>query len=149
MPVTSMVGALGMVGFLALLALAAVALLLWLVTRLNGRVISLERQARDLASACHILHQKIDFIQVVPSGSSAGELLELSPGPDVVTSPFRGSVTLDTGMNLSKRVQILRLNRRGESSAHIASVLTIPVAQVELVLKLQRHTDEAPVAVRN
>ena len=149
MPVTGMVGTLGMVGFLALLALAAVALLLWLVTRLNGRVISLERQARDLASACRILHQKIDLIQVVPSGSSAGELLELSPGPHAVPSPLRGSVSLDTGMNLSKRVQILRLNRRGESSAHIASVLTIPVAQVELVLKLQRHTDEVPLAVRN
>ena len=148
MPVTSM-GTLGMVGFLALLALAAAALLLWLVTRLNGRVISLERQARDLASACRILHQKIDSIQVSPSGSAAGKLLELGPGPEAVPTPFMGSVSLDTGMNLSKRVQILRLNRRGESSAHIASVLTIPVAQVELVLKLQRHTDEAPIAVRN
>ena len=36
MPVTSM---LGMVGFLALLAVASAALLLWLVTRLNGRVV--------------------------------------------------------------------------------------------------------------
>ena len=150
MPVTGMVGTLGIVGFLALLALAAAALLLWLVTRLSGRVIVLERQARDLASACRILHQKIDSIQVAPSGpAAAGELRVLGPGPEAVGTPFMGSVSVDTGMNLSKRVQILRLNRRGESSAHIASVLTIPVAQVELVLKLQRHTDEAPIAIRN
>ena len=90
MPVTSM-GTLGMVGFLALLALAAAALLLWLVTRLNGRVISLERQARDLASACRILHQKIDSIQVSSSGSAAGKLLELGPGPEAVPTPLWGA----------------------------------------------------------
>ncbi len=149
MPMTSMMGTLGMVGFLALLALAGAGLLLWFVTRLSARVISLERQARDLASACRILHQTIDSIEVAPTGSSAGDSPELRPGPELPPTAFMGSVSLDTGMNLSKRVQILRLNRRGESSAHIASVLTIPLAQVELVLKLQRHTDEAPISARN
>ena len=153
MPATSMAGTLGMVGFLALLALASAGLLLWLVMRLTGRVSFLERQTHDLAAACRILHQKIDSI-LAPAVATAG-LLELGPGPDsppapfVGPVPFTGSVSLDTGMNLSKRVQILRLNRRGESSAHIASVLTIPLAQVELVLKLQRQTDEAPVAARS
>lgn len=155
MAVTSMAGTLGMVGFLTLLALAAAGLLLWLVMRLTGRVSFLERQTHDLAAACRILHQKIDSIPAaqipVPPVSSTGELLRLGPGPGsfVGPGPFTGSVSLDTGMNLSKRVQILRLNRRGESSAHIASVLTIPLAQVELVLKLQRQTDEAPVSARS
>ena len=147
MPVTSMVGTLGMVGFFALLALASAGLLLGLMMRLTGRVSLLERQTHDLAAACRILHQKIDSIPAtqIPAApvSSTGELLGLGP------IPFQGSVSLDTGMNLSKRVQILRLNRRGESSAHIASVLTIPLAQVELVLKLQRQTDEAPVSARS
>ncbi len=147
---TSMVGTLGMVGFFALLALASAGLLLWLMMRLSGRVNFLERQTHDLAAACRILHQKIDSIPAMPIPgtqipaapvSSTGELRGLGP------VPFQGNVS-DTGMNLSKRVQILRLNRRGESSAHIASVLTIPVAQVELVLKLQRQTDEAPISAR-
>ena len=137
-----MVGTLGMVGFFALLALASAGLLLGLMMRLTGRVSLLERQTHDLAAACRILHQKIDSIPATRV-SSTGELLGLGP------IPFQGSVSLDTGMNLSKRVQILRLNRRGESSAHIASVLTIPLAQVELVLKLQRQTDEAPVSARS
>ena len=147
MPVTSMVGTLGMVGFFALLALASAGLLLWLMMRLSGRVSFLERQTHDLAAACRILHQKIDSIPAaqIPAApvSSTGELLGLGP------VAFPVSMSLDTGMNLSKRVQILRLHRRGESSAHISSVLTIPVAQVELVLKLQRQTDEAPVSVRS
>ncbi len=146
---TSMAGTLGMVGFLALLALASAGLLLWLVVRLTGRVSFLERQTHDLAAACRILHQKIDSIPAaqIPTApvSSTGELVAFGNG----LGSFTGSVSLDTGMNLSKRVQILRLSRRGESSAHIASVLTIPLAQVELVLKLQRQTDEAPVSTRS
>lgn len=42
------------------------------------------------------------------------------------------------GMNLTKRSQVLRLHRQGESSAHIAAVLHLPLAEVELVLKVHR-----------
>lgn len=135
----------GIIGFLSLLALAAAGLILWLAMRLSGRVVFLERQTCDLASACRILHQKIDSIPLAPA-TSAGGILELGPTRHSLPAAFVGSVSLDTGMNLSKRVQILRLSRRGETSAHIASVLNIPLAQVELVLKLQRQTDEAPIA---
>ena len=153
MGVAGSVGMVGVTGFLALLSLTSAGLLLWLVMRLSGRVGFLERQTRDLASACRILHQKIDSvpigtIPIAALASAIGELRELGPGPDLLPASMRGGVSLDTGMNLSKRVQILRLNRRGESPAHIASVLNIPVAQVDLVLKLQRQTDEAPVAAR-
>ena len=133
----------GIIGFLSLLALAAAGLILWLAMRLSGRVVFLERQTCDLASACRILHQKIDSIPLAPA-TSDGEILGYARHS--LPAAFVGSVSLDTGMNLSKRVQILRLSRRGETSAHIASVLNIPLAQVELVLKLQRQTDEAPIA---
>jgi DNA-binding NarL/FixJ family response regulator len=44
----------------------------------------------------------------------------------------------EPGMNLTKRSQVLRLHRQGESSAHIAAVLHLPLAEVELVLKVHR-----------
>ncbi len=129
MPVT-----LGILGFLALLGCAGAGLAMWLVMRLTDRVTSLEKQGRTLALECRALHQQIDAIAVVRPASVPAEPVFATP------------ITLDTGMNLSKRVQILRLNRRGESTAHIASVLNLPLAQVELVLKLQRQTAEAPTA---
>lgn len=137
---TAMLATVGTVGFIALLALIAAGMLCWLSMRLTCRVTFLERQTLDLAGACRILHQKIDSIPPAPA------MLALGAGP--VGAPFPGGVSLDTGMNLSKRVQILRLNRRGESSTHIASVLNIPLAQVELVLKLQRQMDEVGLAPR-
>lgn len=42
------------------------------------------------------------------------------------------------GINLSKRAQVLRLHRRGESVPTIAAALGIPQKEVELLLKVQR-----------
>ncbi len=134
-----MLAAVGIFGFVALLAIVAALAAAWLVIRLSERVTALERLANGLAEECRALYQKIDAIPVATptaEGPSAlGSLGALAVG-----------VANDSGMNLNKRVQILRLSRRGESSAHIASVLSIPVAQVDLVLKLQRQSMEAPLA---
>ena len=110
-------------GFLALLALVAAALAAWLTGRLTDRVGQLERKTAALAEECRMLYGKLDTVADAPR--------EISPS------------NCDTGMNLSKRIQILRLNRRGETATHIASVLSLPLAQVELVLKLQRQSAEA------
>ena len=130
-----MLATLGLFGFLALLATVSAAMLAYLVTRLTHRVTALEKQTHGLALACRALHQKLDLLP--------------APAPDTPPLATQVTITADAGMNLNKRVQILRLHRRGESSAHIASVLNLPLAQVELVLKLQRQTAEAPVAARN
>lgn len=110
-------------GFVALLALVAAALAAWLTGRLTDRVGQLERKAAALAEECRMLHCKLEQAADTPQEIPAG--------------------SFDTGMNLSKRVQILRLHRRGETATHIASVLSLPLAQVELVLKLQRQAAEA------
>lgn len=39
-------------------------------------------------------------------------------------------------LNLATRVRVMRLASRGENASHIASVLAIPLAEVELILKL-------------
>ena len=42
------------------------------------------------------------------------------------------------GMNLSKRSQVLRMHRRGESPDQIATSLEVPRQEVELLLKVHR-----------
>jgi hypothetical protein len=43
-----------------------------------------------------------------------------------------------SGLNLSKRTQVLRRHRAGEDPAAIASALELPRAEVELLIKVQR-----------
>jgi hypothetical protein len=46
--------------------------------------------------------------------------------------------SISPGLNLSKRAQALRMHRRGDPPGQIASVLDLPVQEVELLLKVQR-----------
>jgi hypothetical protein len=48
-----------------------------------------------------------------------------------------------SGLNLNKRSLALRMHRRGESAAQIASALTLPEREVELLLKVQQVYAEA------
>ncbi len=119
-------------GFVALLALVSSAVAAWLVARFTGRISALERQTQSLAEESRQLHLKLEAAQFLAAEAPLYSI----------------PATVDTGMNLSKRVQIIRLHRRGESAPHMASVLNIPLAQVELVLKLQRQASEpSPSAV--
>jgi hypothetical protein len=43
-----------------------------------------------------------------------------------------------SGLNLSKRTQVLRMHRAGEDSAGIAAQLGLPRAEVELLIKVHR-----------
>jgi hypothetical protein len=42
------------------------------------------------------------------------------------------------GLNLSKRSQALRMHRRGDSAPDIAAALSLPVQEVDLLIKVQR-----------
>jgi hypothetical protein len=53
--------------------------------------------------------------------------------PPAVTPPAPRS-----GLNLDKRSQALRLHRRGESPAHIAAMLELPLQEVDLLIKVHR-----------
>ena len=48
------------------------------------------------------------------------------------------------GFNLNKRVQAMRLLRRGEDISHIAAVLAVPRKEVELLIRVQQMTALAP-----
>jgi hypothetical protein len=43
-----------------------------------------------------------------------------------------------SGMNLSKRTQVLRLHRAGQDNAGIAAALSLPRAEVDLLIKVHR-----------
>lgn len=43
-----------------------------------------------------------------------------------------------SGLNVTKRTQILRLSRRGDDPANIASTLNIPRREIELLLKVHQ-----------
>lgn len=42
------------------------------------------------------------------------------------------------GMNLTKRGQVLRMHRRGENPGQIAAALSLPLGEVELLVKVHR-----------
>lgn len=43
-----------------------------------------------------------------------------------------------SGLNLSKRSQVLKLSRHGETAENIAAALSLPRKEVELLLKVQK-----------
>ncbi len=52
--------------------------------------------------------------------------------------PAPEPILLRSGMNLSKRVQALRLLRRGEDVSHVAAALGVSRREVELLLRVQK-----------
>jgi hypothetical protein len=62
--------------------------------------------------------------------------VERQTGMLVAPAPAR------SGFNLSKRTQILRLHRSGKDSAGIAAAMSLPRAEVELLIKVHRMVVE-------
>ncbi|HEX5430868.1 MAG TPA: hypothetical protein VFW83_02800 [Bryobacteraceae bacterium] len=58
----------------------------------------------------------------------------LKPEPEAPPAP----VYPRSGFNYNKRVQALRLLRRGENAAHISTALGIPRCEVDLLIRVQR-----------
>lgn len=67
----------------------------------------------------------------------AGEMQELRDLP-------RPATAAAISMNLTRRHQVLRLARNGESAAQIAATLRIPLREVELLLKLRSRPSAEP-----
>ena len=58
---------------------------------------------------------------------------------DVQREPVSGTLSAPRpGLNLSKRSQALRLHRRGDPPEQIATALSIPLQEVDLLLKVHR-----------
>jgi hypothetical protein len=68
-----------------------------------------------------------------------GRLQEAAPAPETVYVP----ATLQPGLNINRRAHAGRLLRRGEDAAHVAAVLGVPRAEVELLARVQEMTAAA------
>ena len=52
--------------------------------------------------------------------------------PNATSSPLK------SGLNMSRRSQVLRMHRRGDAPEHISVALEVPLQEVDLLLKVQR-----------
>ena len=85
-----------------------------------------EQQVHNLESALREAHLAVERLE-----SDLREV-ERQTGMLVAPAPAR------SGLNLSKRTQVLRMHRAGQDSAGIAAVLALPRSEVELLIKVQR-----------
>jgi hypothetical protein len=76
-------------------------------------------------------------------GAIEGNVRELSASVNQIrvereTEALAAAHALGQGLNLTKRAQVVRMERRGETIHSIAAALQTPVNEVELILKLER-----------
>ncbi len=95
-----------------------------------GMFFSLKReipvQARKHRAELEALNVRINSLAAPP------------PEPVDVVAPFPPR----SGFNLSRRVQAMRLFRRGEDPGHIAAALGVPEKEVELLIRVQQMAAE-------
>ena len=118
------------------LTLAGLALLTLLAVVLSATAFCLVRPLARSArkegqTADHDLSPAVQAIRA-DLDSLAAQIRD-SPTPQtLLAAPPRN------GLNMTKRSQALRLNRRGTSPAQIAAALELPLQEVELLLKIDR-----------
>ena len=84
------------------------------------------RQAKVLESALGDARLAVQALETDLRG------VERQTGMLVAPAPAR------SGLNLSKRTQVLRMHRAGQDSAGIAATLALPRSEVELLIKVHR-----------
>jgi hypothetical protein len=63
---------------------------------------------------------------------------KLSEVPAIQTEPAFIPTAPRSGLNLSKRVQAMRMLRRNENVSHVAAVLGVTRREIELLIRVQR-----------
>ncbi len=115
---------LGGLSLLALLALVLAATALCLVRSVARKGSKRQTGDNELASAVQALRSDLENL--------ASQIRDGQPSQPLLAAAPRN------GLNLAKRSQALRLNRRGTSPAQIAATLELPLQEVELLLKVDR-----------
>lgn len=112
------------------------ALVLFFLLKYENAQLRRSFQEEREASAV-VLEELRQFI--LRMGPPAGERVPTVPAPPETPSPAP-----QTSMNFTKRSQVLRMYRRGESAEQIAATLGLPRGEVDLLLKVHQATVEAP-----
>lgn len=112
---------------LGLLALGLVAALtLFISLKYEVRLAARKDRARLDAIALRLTAaERPEPVQHLETAAAAA-----APAPELIM--------LRSGMNLSKRVQAVRLLRRGEDPSHVAAALGVTRREIELLLRVQK-----------
>jgi hypothetical protein len=118
--------------FYVLLA-AGFGLCLYLFATLKAEIQCLLRRSLEERRHWQALESSLGEARLAVQSLETGlREVELQTGMLVAPAPAR------SGLNLSKRTQVLRMHRAGQDSAGIAAVLALPRSEVELLIKVQR-----------
>jgi len=118
--------------FYALLA-AGFGLCLYLFVTLKAEIRGLLRRALQERERVQALEIALGSARLaVQSLESHLGAVERQTGMLVAPTPAR------SGLNLSKRTQVLRMHRAGQDGAGIAAALALPRSEVELLIKVHR-----------
>jgi hypothetical protein len=108
-------------------------LCLYLFTSLKAEIRALVKRATEdrsqLQALAVALAEARDALDRV-----AGNLRDVEGQTGMLVPP----APIRSGLNLSKRTQVLRKHRAGEDPAAIAAALELPRAEVDLLIKVQR-----------
>ncbi len=102
---------------------------------------TLKRQIQKLNKECQDLHQvQEDAAREWISRNAALE--ERLRAEELRASVLTPPAPPRSGLNMNKRTHVIRLARRGERPGAIASTLQLPRAEVDLLLKLEKLSQE-------
>ncbi|MGC9948522.1 MAG: hypothetical protein ABSF64_19310 [Bryobacteraceae bacterium] len=112
---------------------AGFGLCLYLFVSLKAEIRGLLRRCLEDRRQAKVLESALgDARLAVQALETDLRAVERQTGMLVAPAPAR------SGLNLSKRTQVLRMHRAGQDSAGIAATLALPRSEVELLIKVHR-----------
>lgn len=118
--------------FYALLA-AGLGLCLYLFITLQGEIGGLRRRRLEEQRRVEALEAALDQTRRAIQGLEL-DLRDVEQQTGMLVAPAPAK----SGLNLTKRTQVLRLHRSGQDSASIAAALALPRAEVDLLVKVHK-----------
>lgn len=124
-----------LIPYLALLPYAAIALslIITLVLFLSVKMETQRTARRERKRVDEILARLEEAAQPAPAGAAEPVFVPVAAPP---------------GFNLNRRVHASRLLRRGDDPAHVAAILNVPKAEVDLLARVQEMAASAGQASR-
>ena len=102
--------------------------------------ITLKREITTQAKRNRRVEAMLMRLQEASTAPAAAQRAGHLPPEERQEFPAPVPVSLRPAMNVSRRVQALRLMRRGEDTGNIASALGVPRCEIELLMRVHRLT---------
>ncbi|HTX34653.1 MAG TPA: hypothetical protein VME43_06520 [Bryobacteraceae bacterium] len=106
---------------------------LYLFVTLKWELRALDRRQRESQKKVLALEAVLMEARAAAAGLES-DVREMASQTGMLVAPQPAP----SGLNLSKRTQVLRMHRAGQDSAGIAAALALPRAEVDLLLKVHR-----------